>query len=287
MSKLESQSRDSLRTTKAGWIHFGFIAVVLLVATVGWNSAMSGLGWWTRKEPVPWPKNVRVDKKTFQNLTLAKRFGPYKLAKDGEIKQRKDVLETLMIDTTLNTTRIKKREGNWYVTRIYEDTREPKNSPFRFWHLDVTYFTGGETTVPHVPNACAQAGGATLTGEKILHTPVPVAPEPWSEDTAFTALGFEKITRGSLFEFVQYYLFSINGHPETSRKRVRLRLANLSLRYVYFSKIQFFPNGNVMNTTETSEKAKDFLRHCLPAVLRELPSPPEIEKLYQKSSSEE
>ena len=285
MSKPEAQSRDFLRTRKAGWVHFGFMAGVLLVATVGWDITMRSLGWWTRKEPVPWPKHVRVDKKTFQNLTLAKQFGPYKFVE--EIELRPDVLETLMIGTTLDKARYKKRESNWYVTRIYEDTREPKNSPFRFWRLDVTYYTGGETTIPHVPKACLQAGGARLKGEKILHTPIPVAPEPWSKDTAFAALGFEKMTQGYLHQLVQYYLFCINGQPETSRKEMRVRLANPFMRYVYFSKIQFFPNRNVMNMTEANEKAKDFLRHCLPAVLRELPSPPEIEKLSRKNSSEE
>ena len=286
MSMAERQSQDSRRARKVGWIHFGVVAGILLVATVSWEGAMKTLGWWARKEPVPWPAHVRVDEKTFQNLTLAKRFGPYKLAKDGEIKQRDDVLETLKIGTTLDTARYKRRESNWYITRVYEDTREPDGSSFRYWTLDVTYYTGGETTVPHVPDICAQAGGAVLTGRKIIHTAVPGAPEPWSKDTAFAALGYENMLQGRSFEFMQFYLFCVNGIPETSRERVRLRLTDLRLRYVYFSKIQFYPHGNMANVRGEKEKAKEFLRYCLPAILRELPSPAEIEKLYRSGASE-
>lgn len=270
------------RTTKPGWIHFGIVAGFLLIVTVGWNMAMETLGWWFRKEPVPWPADVNVNEKTFQNQSFPKHFGSYRLAKDGELEHPDDMLSTLKIGSALDEKRYSERCSNWYINRIYEDTRESEKSPYRFWQLDVVFYTGGEVTVPHVPDICVQAGGATPTGRKILTVDVQEVSDSW-KTTPFVALGYERTFQGQFQELVQYYLFDVNGIQETDRKNVRFNLAKPERRYVFYSKIQFFPRGNVsgVKIEEKDRRAKEFLRYCLPVILTQLPSAEDIQKLYK------
>lgn len=277
---MNSAASSLARSDKAGWIHFGAVTGFLLLVAVGWNLAMERLGYWLRKEPVPWPAGVEVNPKTFQNRSFPRRFGPYRLAKDGDLKYPDDMLSTLKIGSTLDEQRIKVRRSNWYINRLYEDTREPENSPYRYWFLDVVFYTGGEVTVPHVPDICAQAGGATPTGRDERKIAVPEVRAPWNF-TPYVSLRYERSFQGHLQELVQYYVFSVNGLPETDRDKVRLRLVNPTWRYVYYSKIQFYPRGGV-EPKLADEKAGEFLRFCLPAILSQLPSAEDIEKLYRE-----
>jgi hypothetical protein len=107
---------------------------------------------------------------------------------------------------------------------------------------------------------------------------VPDAPESW-RNIAFVGLTYEPSQQ--MQEFVQYYLFSVNGIPEADRDKVRLLLANPLWRYVFYSKIQFSPGRNVDSTEIADKKAAEFMKYCLPAVLKQLPSAEEIQKLYK------
>ena len=279
-----SQASPSIpsRAGKLGWIHYSVVTGFLLIMAVGWNVAMDRLGYWFRKEPVPWPAGVEVNPKTFQNQSFPRWFGPYRLVKDGDVKYADDMLSTLKIGSTLDEKRHSERRSNWYINRVYENTNEPENSPYRFWNLDVVFYTGGEVTVPHVPDICVQAGGATPTGRKELTTEgISGVPKSW-EKTPFVALSYESTFKGNIQELAQYYLFSVNGIPETDRKGVRLRLANPTWRYVFYSKIQFFPRGNINDVNTSDEKARQFLRDCLPVILTQLPSAEDIQRLYEK-----
>ncbi|MCD4824683.1 MAG: hypothetical protein K8S55_08750 [Phycisphaerae bacterium] len=312
---VEAQAADWPEKPDAGWTHFGIVAGLLLAATIGWTVTMDTLKWYTRKEPVAWPENVQVDQKTFRNISLPKQFGKlkdgtyrYRRVEDGEIKRdkngkpihddwpdgeiihRHDMLETLKIGTTLDEKRYADRESNWYVARIYEDTTEPKGSPLKYWQLGIEYYTGSEVTVPHVPDICVLAGGARPIGDgrKVLPVKIPGVPAPWDTDTELVALAYEKASEGVARRYVQYYLFSVNGVPEENRDKVRLILTKLTLRYVYYAKMQFFPyapNG-VRDMSLANAKAKEFLRNSLPAILRELPSAERIEQMHKSQGTQ-
>ena len=279
---------------KIRWIHFCIAAGIVAVMTIGWQAATAYLGWYTRKEPIAWPENVIVSEADFRNLSLPKQFGPYKMVEgdgvifkekdgmpDGEIEHREDVLETLHIGSSLDEARVKDRKSNWYVARVYEDTREPANSPYRFWSLDLTFFTGSETTVPHVPDICILAGGSTpIGGPKVLDVDVPGLPKSW-DPVPFKAIHYAR--NGGMGErYVQYYLFSVNGQPVVDRNVARLRLTGLTTRYVYYAKLQFYPWSIVRNGDQADAKAAEFLKYSLPVVLKELPTEADIEKLYEK-----
>ena len=280
MTSVDIKSKQAqVSSGKVGWVHFATAAVVLLALTVGWNAMMGGLGYIIRKEPVPWPAGVTVDVKTFQNTSLPEKIGPYELVE--ELEHKPDVLETLKIGTPLDARRIKVRQSNWYLFRKYADTREDEHSPYRNWMLDVVFYTGGETTVPHVPDICIVAGGAKSTGSEYIPMECPGSPEPWNEEFKFKGLYYERADAAGQYEQVQYYLFDVNGRPEVSREKVRLALTNLRRRHVFYAKAQFYMPYPVTDRQQANAKAKEFMEYCLPAILKELPSQADVDRLQE------
>jgi hypothetical protein len=106
-------------------------------------------------------------------------------------------------------------------------------------------------------------------------------PKPWDTDTKLKALTFEKLdpASGERRQFTQYYLFSCNGQPETDRDMVRLKLTALTLRYVYYAKIQFNLEYDVNNPNQADKAAVEFLRNALPEILSQLPLAEDVDKL--------
>jgi hypothetical protein len=271
---------------------FIVLCSLLIIATLGWKFAMSELGYWTRKLPVPWPAGVEINPVTFQCTSLPKKIGPFVRVEsdgeirgmgekdgqpDGEITYRDDVLETLKVATTLDGERYDSRTSNWYVSRIYEDTREPLTSRYRYWSLSITYYTGSEFTVPHVPDTCAQSGGATLKDKKILRAgPIQGVPKSWADKAPLAALQFQSLDG---LDLVSFYVFSVNGDPEPNRDVVRMSLMDLRKRYVYFAKIQFEPRNTMGDLKTTQKKALEFYETMLPEMLKQLPTQKQIKQL--------
>ena len=104
----------------------------------------------------------------------------------------------------------------------------------------------------------------------------PGARPPWDGQVNFRRALF---ARGA-GKFVQYYVFSLNGRPETSWEVIRATLS-LSpwMRHCYFAKIQFAPYGPITHVEQTDRAAGEFARHFLPEVLKMLPMPDDIRKL--------
>ena len=256
--------------------HFLIAAVVLAVAAAGWGSTIKLLKWVTFKEPVPWPPGVRVDRETRRLLSLPARLGPLVLRADGgDLTLDETRLELLGMKTGYDDShRFEKRESNWYVTRIYDDARSGR--AVGTWQLGVYYYTGGADKVPHVPERCLVANGATWLGSSDMPVTVAGAPATWAGEFKVRRALFAKSGR----RFVQYYFFSLNGRPESSWEKVRTTLS-LSpwLRHCYFAKIQFAPRGHTGDLNQADRAAVEFLGHVLPDVLKQLPMPQDIERL--------
>lgn len=273
---------------KTGWLHFGILAGFLLVGTVGWSVTMRQLGVWTAKRPIAWPEGVTVNGETFQLTSLPERIGPFRMVKD--VEAREDMLDTLKIATSLDKRRYDSRTSNWYSNRIYEDTTAPEDSPYRQWMLDIVFYTGGEVTVPHVPDVCILAGGAEPNQRMVLDVPLPGQPEPWKTKAEFAGIFYEppELAKNpglsGTVEFVQYYIFSVNGVPESSREKVRLALVNPFKRYVYYAKVQFLPTRPIRDRDQANDKARQFMQAVLPAILRQLPSASYVENYSEDHS---
>jgi len=256
--------------------HFLIAAVILSLSAGGWGMTITLLKWATYKEPVSWPACVRVDPDNRRLLTLPERFGPYVLRRDnGEIILEDMTLELLGIKTAYDdSARVTSRRSNWYVSRVYHDTR-PSAEP-RAWRLSIYYYTGGLDKVPHVPERCMVADGARWLDSRAVAFEAPGAPPPWDGEVAFRRALFARSGQ----QFVQYYLFSLNGRPERSWEVVRATLS-LSpwMRHCYFAKIQFAPYGQAADLAETDRAAAEFAKHFLAGALRQLPMPEDIREL--------
>ncbi|MGA2265331.1 MAG: hypothetical protein ABSH10_02750 [Phycisphaerae bacterium] len=280
--------------------HFLIAAAILAITWLGWDWAIAQLKWVTRKDPVPWTPAVKVDADC-RLISFPDRLGPYVLVGDGEFEKeldgrpdgdvvlRQDVLDTLKINTSLDKDRLASRSSNWYMVRIYRDTRvESPSSPFRYWRLELYYYTGRLYQVPHVPDRCLVAGGATMlpAAAKRLEMNAPGASAPW-DHAAFNRVGYEMTDRTGLDvrRYVQYYAFSLNGQPEVSWEKVRLELTKPWVRHCYFAKIQLAPTGPVSDFAEADRSVNEFLDMFMPAVVATWPMPSVVDKLNASSPS--
>ena len=272
--------------------HFLIAALILAIATGGWSAVVHFLQWATLKEPVPWPVGVEVEAKTFRNLTLPTKFGLYyrRLETkdgirtkagplDGEQILEESVMEQLEIGTARDKRNIAKRRSNWYVSRIYLDTRKNRApGSALLWQLDVTQYTGGLDKVPHVPEFCVQAGGARLKGSTRLEFSAPGAREGWRRPAVRRVL-YTRTNKGQTEQLVQYYTLSVNDEMVTNRLTVRRKLTYPWARHCYFAKIQFAPLGPVRDIDATDRAAEEFMKQFLPDVLRTLPTAQAIDRL--------
>jgi len=294
--------RPSQRTAerRAGWIHVGIAAAILAISAVSWTATKNAMKWVFHKQAVPWAADVRVNEEEFRLTSLPEAFGPYMLAADGEldgdkdgqpdgeIKITGDVLAALKIGTSLDKSRVSERESNWYVSRIYIDTRKKPGEPYRAWRLDVTYYTGGLDKVPHVPERCLAAAGAKGIKSKQVTIHAPGAPKPWDGEINLQQTQYSVQSPGTFVTTARadYYIFSLNGMPEDSWEMVRLKLNYPWLRHCYFAKIQFTPLNGISDSAEAQREVEDFAAYFLPSVLRMLPMPPDVERLGGPQSTE-
>ena len=307
----ESSRRDgALRWCRRN-VHFLLAAGILLGTTVGWDRTVAALDWALQKEPVPWREGVVVDAETFNLVSFPERIGPYVLAGDGELERsrdddtpitdgrpdgdvvikRSDVLDSLKIATVLDKMRVSDRKSNWYAIRIFRDARvaNPRERAYGYWRLEVYYYTGGLDTVPHIPEVCGQAAGATPDRSKsktVRFSSPEGTPAPWSGKVPFERVWFEKRDEGrGPVNFVQYYTFSLNGRPEESWKAVRLTLTKPWVRQCYFAKIQISPLGGVGYPDEADEATGRFFKAVCPELLKLLPMPGDIDKRTRSVSA--
>jgi hypothetical protein len=288
--------------------HFLAAAVLLGSAAIGWSVAVRVLKIVTRKEAVPWPAGVAVDEE-FGMTSLPEKLGPYEfVAADGEIHRDpatgqpvkdgrpdgdvsvdEETMELLKIGTSTDEKNLPERKSNWLAIRQYRDSRVPPRQPFRYWRAEIYYYTGGGDLVPHIPEICGPAGGAVHLGSDSVQVSLPGTPGPWGGGPVeFRQARFQKTElNGTTSQYVQYYVFSLNGRPESSRNVVRLKLTSPFVRHAYFAKIQFAPLGPVVDQREADKAAKEFARHFLPEALKVLPMPADMERLGPEAADRE
>ena len=280
--------------------HFLAVALILAVSTGGWYFAIDYLGITPLKKPVPWPEDVEVDHKTFQNVSLPKRCGPFVRAEDGElyftrddkpildeepdgeIRLKDDVLGPLKIGMGLDRQRVEDRRSNWYVCRMYIDTRKKRGERYRIWRLNVYYYTGVRDQIPHVGEACLVAGGGEITDSSEKTFTVPLCRRsPWDKPIAFRRTRWKALDRESQrwHDYVQYYVFSMNDEPINNRTTVRFKLMWPWVKHSYYAKIEFSPHNPITDIDEADVAAEEFVKEFLPGVIDALPTRETIDGL--------
>jgi len=198
---------------------------------------------------------------------------------DGEETIIGEVLESLAIGTALDSARHASRTSTWYVSRIYIDRSKVAGQRYRSWKLDVTYYTGSLDKVPHVPERCLRAAGMQITRTGSVAFASPGTAAPWQDEVTCRYVEFEDPRRSWKNINVQYYVFSLNGRPQSDWMKVRATMSSVFGKYAYFAKIQFGPGGEIGSPGEARKAAEEFVRYMLPEVLKTLPMPEDIERL--------
>ncbi len=269
------------------------VALLVLVMTGG---GIYGFGW-VEKKPVPWPENIRVNE-DYRLLSLPKKFGPFEMVDrdrdddgmpDGEKIFDEKLLAQLGIGDWIDQNRYENRRSNWYVSRIYEDTRiTGNNNPYRFWQVDVYYYTGRRDLAPHVPERCLAVAGNEILGEGSISLAVPGGPRPWDDEIKFQRVGFRPLSDegSSSYRGVQYYTFSLNGQPEWSWEIVRWELAKPWVDYCYFAKIQFTPQGNIKDMERADKRVKEIIKLAMPDILDTIRMPAQFNQFRSAENVE-
>jgi hypothetical protein len=294
-----------------GHVHFLVALAILALTAGGWQVAVNALNLVTEKLPVPWPAGVEVNDK-YVMTSLPNEMGHFVVCADGELdfdpKTRgfrkdgrpdgedeltRDVMELLGIGTPTDEHNLPLRCSNWLMIRTYRDKRLPAGDPLRYWRLEVYYYTGGVDLVPHTPERCVVAGGAQWLGTTNMPVTIDGADAPWGNTPlAFQRALFQRtdMQGGIAGQFVQYYIFCLNGSPKGSRNEVRFALGSLFVKHAYFAKVQFAPlpavqqqDGRLVYAVPDPAQADlavaDFVKHFMPCVLKTLPMPKDIEGL--------
>ncbi len=199
---------------------------------------------------------------------------------DGERIIEGEVLDSLGIGMPVDVEAVNYRKSGWYVSRTYIDRQKTSAQRYRRWQLDVTYYTGVLSKVPHVPEACLKAGGMVLSEQGNVQFDVPNAPGPWGTDPV-TCQFVQYSNPKSEYDRrqIQYYVFSLNGSPEPLWEMVRLKMLSPFGKYVYFAKIQFSPGNVIKDLDEAQRATEEFVKYMLPEVLKSLPMPADMERL--------
>jgi len=315
------QPRPSRAWGLLGGPHFVVAAIILLIAAAGWGVAVQTLKLYTEKFPVPWPKGVEVNDEFVMTSmpdsmdNADPKIGPFVFVSgdgeidfrdgafhkdglpDGETPVREDVMELLGIGTVTDERNLPLRRSNWMSMRTYRDIRRPPGDPLRFWQLRVYYYTGGVDLVPHVGDVCILAGGGTVLSSDDMPIAIAGAEGPWGgSPVKFRRLVFQPAK--STAEFVQYYVFSINGQPRNDRNAVRWELGMLNVKHAFFAKIEFAPLpvvqkvGNrlvysIPRPEEVDAAAGDFVQHVMPSVLKTLPTAQDVAELDKAGTGKE
>jgi len=97
--------------------------------------------------------------------------------------------------------------------------------------LFVTYYTGVQDQVPHVPEECVGQSGAGQTETRDIEFALADGKKYRARRLVFAT------PRGRGFSII-YYLFLVNGDIYCDRDDVRLRAGRPSEQYLYYSKIE-------------------------------------------------
>jgi len=199
---------------------------------------------------------------------------------DGEKAIIGEVLESLAIGTTLDRSTVGDRKSTWYVSRTYIDRTKNTSDAYRLWQLDVTYYTGTMDKAPHFPERCLEAAGMALGKMGNVEFRVPDAPGIWGDSPVTCRFVEYHNPRGSWENrHVQYYVYSLNGYPQSSWKVVRLKMAAVFGKYACFAKIQFHSLNEIRDRDEAKQATEEFVKYMLPEVLKALPAVEDIKRL--------
>lgn len=271
-------------------------ALVLVLASVGFNLVVAGYDLHIRKKPVYAEGNLRV-------RSLPAEFPSWERLGAERPPLSKEAAEELGTDN--------------YLSREYVESSPPAGRDPHVVELHIAYYTGVIDAVPHVPERCFVGAGVTQTGgTELVRIPLdmsglivdPDAPAGLFDGlpvymgrspTMFRRIrlpaGIEDLTMtASKYEshegrgFFAGYFFVTNGRVVASAADVRPMAFRLKDDYAYYCKVQF-TSPTVSSPEELAEVAGSMLDEMFPDIMRRMPDwvVVKTEGPWEPSSSDE
>lgn len=176
-----------------------------------------------------------------------------------------------------------------YISRTYEDPTWPEGEPGRLARLHVAYYTGTADTVPHVPERCFTAAGATFVDKSLTQLTI-AGPQYMSTDDgrveAYSTLANDEVTvpetdiRASIFRYADannpervqnvIYFFAANGKYLAGSYEVRAAGFDPKDEYAYYCKIEVMIPG-MIDQDHMAQRTGEFLSAMLPEIMAALP----------------
>lgn len=244
---------------------FGIAAGILVFALIGQTAVVQAYGLVLLKKPIE-PR--------YPLLLVPDRAGTWVMVSEDP-PMTKEMLAELGTEN--------------YISRVYEDVEQPQNEPGRLLRLHAAYYTGNPDTVPHVPQQCFVAGGATPLN--IGSTTIELDRASYQRLDGMEFSAFSKLQNGNVriptayigatvFTFAPkgndqlasnvIYFFSANGKYLATPHHVRFQGFDPRDEYSYYCKIEVQVIG-VADPQVATERASDLLSAILPEIMACLP----------------
>jgi hypothetical protein len=275
---------------------------------IGSVALLGGAAWFVKKLIEPEVQRPRVVGRTVTlGLAAGVLLGSF-LGMQAIIKVTRIVMIKYPIDLRQPLFVIPRRVGNWeqvrdepisddlldalgtkmYLSRIYRDNTLEQGAPGRYITLHMAYYTGKPDTVPHVPERCFVAGGASpinqgrtqiqLKGSAIQksddHWRIYTSKDPNGirlEQNPINATVFTFMpTRDSTTQANVIYFFSCNGKFFATPEAVRLKGFDPRDTHSYYCKIEVLLR-DVTDVTVATEHTSRFLSDMMPHIVACLP----------------
>lgn len=141
-------------------------------------------------------------------------------------------------------------------------------------HFSVTYYTGVQDQVPHVPEECMFQGGMTQESDTTLTLKLPRL----GREVQVRRLSFNTPRQLGQRAYV-YYTICVNGAFYGDRQLVRLKMANPTESHLYYSKVEISLDGSgVDNPTRFDEQAAEVFDRALTELFKSHWPPPGSER---------
>ncbi len=230
---------------------FIICALILAVSAMGKKAIISSLQIYLTKLPIDL-------KASFDDLSEEKLLeAGYKVVNKSRITNRD-------VERELGTTE--------YLIWELEDLTVDQADSARFCSLFITYYTGINDRIPHVPEECYFGAGSRVKDIKDISAVIELdngVNEVDYRELVFTASS-DSIW-GGVNEFSVCYLLRVNGKYAGNRTAARNIMArNLFGKYSYFSMVEWRFHGKIsLASQETTFKASQKLLETILPILEQ------------------
>lgn len=238
--KLHQSSENGLPARKFLTVHFVVAALIMGAAAV-----LVG--------PVAWSMNFRQAKAA---IPLRKPLS----AMDVDRLRPYRVVERATLDAPV----IDALGTDQYIQWMLEDTSLPPGDSLYTAMLFVTYDTGGQNLVPHVPDEC-RLGAGYQPARPHENREIPIDSPTLRSEIPLRVCTFVKTAVFQRDEQTVVYLFHANGSFAATRDAVRILFNDPRDRFGYFSKVEIsFPRAS---REESVKGAAKLLSKLLPVLV--------------------